>query len=928
MMEPAAISRFPLWRGIVFLAAVIGLSVAGSGAWAYWSAGSGTGGNGLALASSVGAGQTPTAISSGTTVKVSWAASTLSSGAAVSGYIVKRYNATTSALQTIGSGCSGTVTVLTCTETSVPSGQWTYTITPVYSTNWSGAESPKSAVAYTDPTAPINLVTLNSVTGSAILSGNTVYYNGSTAGSFTLTNAVTDSGSGPGSSSTAALGGTSTGWTTAPSSVSTPTGGPFVSSTFSWASATTSSPTETVTGSDRANNTTATMLTFVNDSTAPTGSISYINGYQVGRFVTVTLTGSDSGSGIASALLQRSSASFINGSCSTFGAYATIATAPTSPYIDSTVVNATCYSYRYVLTDLVGNTSTATTSSVAWVDYAGAVKFETGGIVSQWRLGDILLTGGTVAVDSAGGNTAAYVNGVTQGTNGDLVNDNNTSATFDGTNDYLQATSPTGLPIGAAARSVELWFKTTRATQQTLFTYGTPAGAGEFGLILNSGAASVTAWGGDAATNPSFTLPAAVNDGMWHYIVESFSGTAVDVFIDGTALAPQNAARLTVLDSYGFQLGAVVTPGDAKSGFYFAGTFDEVAVYNKALTPTDVTNHYQLGHNPNSGNSGPVGGYAVAAGLTGTGSAYSTSTTLVLSGSKGTDPDGIAATGFLAFEATAPLTSTGNADGACGTFSAFTLIAKDPPTAGSLTVPDHQCYVFAYSVPDTLGNYTTYSTGIIKVDSSLPPVPTFSFTNLTSTWAVGSILYYNPAKATGSFTVAAGSNDTLSGIATYAFPTFGTNWTVTTPTTSSRTYSWSLTPTGSGAQTVTVTNNASLSSSGTFTLTPDSSAPTGGTISYVNGTATRSTPITFTSGSDAGSGVVSTVILRRSEAASGTTCPAFAPAAPYSTLVTNPTSPYSDATLVVGNCYQYEITVTDGVGNAATFTSTSVVRAI
>jgi len=40
---------------------------------------------------------------------VTWSASTLPGGAGVGGYSVKRYNASTEALQTIGAGCTGTV---------------------------------------------------------------------------------------------------------------------------------------------------------------------------------------------------------------------------------------------------------------------------------------------------------------------------------------------------------------------------------------------------------------------------------------------------------------------------------------------------------------------------------------------------------------------------------------------------------------------------------------------------------------------------------------------------------------------------------------------------------------------------------------------------------------------------------------------------
>jgi len=65
-------------------------------AWAYWSAGSVAGSGGAAGASTVNQGATPTASAAVANVTVSWAASTLASGVPVDGYVVKRYDATTS----------------------------------------------------------------------------------------------------------------------------------------------------------------------------------------------------------------------------------------------------------------------------------------------------------------------------------------------------------------------------------------------------------------------------------------------------------------------------------------------------------------------------------------------------------------------------------------------------------------------------------------------------------------------------------------------------------------------------------------------------------------------------------------------------------------------------------------------------------------
>jgi hypothetical protein len=72
--------------------------------------------------------------------------STLSNGAALEGYLVKRYPAGGGAatISPIGS-CTGTVTGVSCTEDDTPAGTWRYTITPAIGA-WRGAESLLSGV--------------------------------------------------------------------------------------------------------------------------------------------------------------------------------------------------------------------------------------------------------------------------------------------------------------------------------------------------------------------------------------------------------------------------------------------------------------------------------------------------------------------------------------------------------------------------------------------------------------------------------------------------------------------------------------------------------------------------------------------------------------------------------------------------------------
>jgi len=1107
----------------IMVATIIGVSA--GAAWAYWLATTTAGSNGASAATSVNAGATPTASAVGPTVTVSWSASTLASGQAVTGYLVKRYDASTLVAQTILSACSGTVTSTSCVESSVPAGSWKYSVTPVFATNWVGAESAKSATLTVDATPPTNSITLSNISGGAFLSGSTIYYAGGSAGSLTLRNAVADAGSGPASSQTAALTGTTTGWTHTPSTVSTPSGGPYVSAPFAWTAGTTSGPGEVVTGRDVAGNTTTTSLTFANDSTAPSaGSISYLDGYQPGLSVPVTFAaGTDGGSGLATRQLQRSYALLTNGVCGTFNSFTNIgADNPSSVYTDTSVANSTCYMYRFVVTDHVGNQTIATSASVSKVDYGGAV-FNTTGLLSQWRLGEAstssisldsftgsngavlssragelgaswsVVTTGTAAatidtntvsrsglagsifaytsttpstanysveadlivrsnltgddtgvigrrnasnnfylarwdqtsghwqlakynglvvsglaattstttltagesyrlklemigstlnlyvngiltvtttdsslttagnagimdgdnltsaqktsttglhldnfqvipstypraVDSKGSNTGDYKNGSTLGVPGALSGDTNTAAQFDGANDYVQMTGTTGLPVGASVRSTELWFKTTSSAQEVLFSYGAFGSTLEYGLWLNAGGTGMTAWGNGNGNDKSFTLASAVNDGHWHQVVETYDGTTIILYVDGVALAGQAATRNTTLDMHGFSIGAILEYNDGNYGGFFNGSIDEVSFYTTTLTQATITNHYQLGNAPGADVTGPTGGSVDATGLTGTSSRYSTSTTLSIALAKGSDPSGLATTGNQLLRATATLTSSGTTNGVCGTYGSYTLVTggNDPATPYSDTVTDQACYSYRYVVLDALGNATTYTSGDIKVDTTAPTAPTLAFSAFTNTYWSGSSLYYRSGASTGSFTVTATSTDGASGVASYAFPSLGTNWTGTPGALGIETYSWSGAPAAPGTVNVTATNyGGSASATSPFTPTADSTAPSGGSVSYVNGSTGGTTvSVTFAAGTDSGSGLGTALLQRASAPLTGITCGSYGAFATV-TGGTNPTSPLVD-TVTTGNCYKYQYVVSDNVGNTTTNSSASI----
>jgi hypothetical protein len=104
-------------------------------------------------------------------------------------------------------------------------------------------------------------------------------------------------------------------------------------------------------------------------------------------------------------------------------------------------------------------------------------------------------------------------------------------------------------------------------------------------------------------------------------------------------------------------------------------------------------------------------------------------------------------------------------------------------------------------------------------------------------------------------------------------------------------------------------------------FTVDNTAPAGGSITYTNGYFTiSSVPITYTTGTDGGSGLnTATGKIQRAEATlTSGTCGAYSA---FSDLITEFDGSYTDTTVVSGNCYKYQYLIQDAVTNQAIYTS-------
>ncbi|HVD10944.1 MAG TPA: hypothetical protein VNB88_09915, partial [Gaiellaceae bacterium] len=198
---------------------------------------------------------------------------------------------------------------------------------------------------------------------------NTVYYSPAAAGDFVVTDAITDSGSGPYSVVFPAISLDSGAFT---HSVKTDVAAPFTSNTYGWTTSSTTEPGgQTITEEDLAQQQTQTTLTIKKDAAAPTGHSVTLGGagapYYTTLSVPLTLVDGNDGTGsgldTSTRLVERESGDLAADACTNWSG--TWSTATLSGGADTNVLSGKCYRYRYKISDNVSNQSAASAVSAA-----------------------------------------------------------------------------------------------------------------------------------------------------------------------------------------------------------------------------------------------------------------------------------------------------------------------------------------------------------------------------------------------------------------------------------------------------------------------------------------------------------------------------------------------------------------------------------
>jgi RHS repeat-associated protein len=264
----------------------------------------------------------------------------------------------------------------------------------------------------------------------------------------------------------------------------------------------------------------------------------------------------------------------------------------------SGLVNGTTYTVDVVATNAVGTGPPGVSAAVtpfapAFGTYAAAVVAD--GPSLYYRLGE---PGGPIGKDTSGnGRDGVYDTNVVYGRGPALLNDADNAVKFNGGS--LHYTSGVGVPVGNSARSVEAWIKGSDTTQQSLVAWGSDVNGQRFYILLKFGnEIRVERLGGLT----SFPLPKSIADGLYHYVVVTYSGAPANmltVYLDGSPVgsASVSGGLNTVMSGNNLYVGR--EPNCSCSWLY--QTVDDLAVYPVELSAAQVTAHFAA-----SGNSTPT----------------------------------------------------------------------------------------------------------------------------------------------------------------------------------------------------------------------------------------------------------------------------------------------------------------------------------
>jgi hypothetical protein len=242
-------------------------------------------------------------------------------------------------------------------------------------------------------------------------------------------------------------------------------------------------------------------------------------------------------------------------------------------YSDTGLAANTNYRFRVRAVDAAGNLSAY--SSIASATTPDAPPTPPG-LVGAWAFNEG--AGPTAADFSGSGNLGTLVGGATWSTQGRYGG----ALSFNGSTGLVQIADSASLDL-TTAMTLSAWIMPTASQSgwRTILQRQTDA----YFLNASSGAGALRPAGGGTfgSSTPYVAGPTASPVNAWTHVALTYDGVTLRLFVNGTQVTTRATTGTIQATNSPLWIG-----GNQPYGEFFNGLIDEVRVYNRALTQTDI----------------------------------------------------------------------------------------------------------------------------------------------------------------------------------------------------------------------------------------------------------------------------------------------------------------------------------------------------
>lgn len=274
---------------------------------------------------------------------------------------------------------------------------------------------------------------------------------------------------------------------------------------------------------------------------------------------------------------------------------------PSSSHLTGTIDDVAVYGQALTLAEVQSHyRNSGRTLDVPEVpaDAYGAVVYNSEPDL-YWRYSE--KSGTSVADSSISGYAGAIAGTVTRDVPGAISGTSDPGISLSGWSN-VHSVAQFGSP---GAFTAETWFQTTSTQGGKIIGFGdaqagTSSNYDRHVYMQDNGQLVFGTWTGQANT---ITSPSAYNNGQWHHMVATQGPAGMAMYVDGVQVGTNPQTQAQGYNGY-WRVGGDTTWGSSSP--FLTGSYDETAIYGRALTAAEVSQHYAVGSTGQTPNLPPT----------------------------------------------------------------------------------------------------------------------------------------------------------------------------------------------------------------------------------------------------------------------------------------------------------------------------------